>query len=37
MAMEGRIRAGLFIGGRRVAVADTDSPKFRIAGSTAPE
>ena len=36
IAAEGRVRAGLFVGGRRVAEADTDSPKFRIAGSTAP-
>jgi beta-galactosidase len=35
-AAEGRVRAGLFVGGRRVAAADTDAPKFRIAGSTAP-
>jgi beta-galactosidase len=33
----GRVRAGLFVGGRRVAAADTDAPKFRIAGSTAPK
>ncbi|HKJ03258.1 MAG TPA: glycoside hydrolase family 2 TIM barrel-domain containing protein, partial [Longimicrobiales bacterium] len=33
----GRVRAGLFVGGRRVVEADTGTPKFRIAGSTAPE
>ena len=33
----GRVRATLFVGGRRVAEADTDAPKFRVAGSTAPE
>ena len=32
----GRVRAGLFAGGRRVAEADSDVPRFRIAGSTAP-
>jgi hypothetical protein len=33
---EGRVRAGLFVAGRRVAGADTETPKFRIAGSKAP-
>jgi hypothetical protein len=33
----GRVRAALFVRGRRVAEADTGAPKFRIAGSTAPE
>jgi beta-galactosidase len=32
-----RVRAALFVGGRRILEADTDAPKFRIAGSTAPE
>jgi hypothetical protein len=32
-----RVRAELAAGGRRVLEADTESPKFRIAGSTAPE
>jgi beta-galactosidase len=32
----GRVWAALFLAGRRVIVADTDAPKFRIAGSTAP-
>jgi beta-galactosidase len=32
----GRVRAALFVAGRRVVKADTDTPKFRIAGSTAP-
>ena len=32
----GRVRAGLFIGGRRIVTADTESARFRIAGSTAP-
>jgi hypothetical protein len=31
-----RVRAALFVDGRRVVEADTDTPKFRIAGSTAP-
>ena len=31
-----RVRAALFVDGRRVAEADTESPRFRIAGSTAP-
>jgi beta-galactosidase len=31
-----RVRAALFAGGRRIIDADTDTPKFRIAGSTAP-
>jgi beta-galactosidase len=33
----GRVRAALLVGGRRVVEADTNAPKFRIAGSTAPE
>ncbi|MCK5482860.1 MAG: hypothetical protein KAJ13_04130, partial [Gemmatimonadetes bacterium] len=33
----GRVRAALFVNGRRVAEADTDTPKFRIPGSTATE
>jgi beta-galactosidase len=32
-----RVRAALFVNGRRVAEADTDTPKFRIPGSTATE
>ncbi len=32
----GRVRAALFISGRRVVEADSDAPKSRIAGSTAP-
>jgi hypothetical protein len=32
-----RIRAALFAGRALVAKADTEAPKFRIAGSTAPE
>jgi beta-galactosidase len=32
----GRARAALFAGGLRVADADTDAARFRIAGSTAP-
>jgi glycosidase len=32
----GRVRAALFVAGSRVVTADTDAPKFRIAGSTAP-
>jgi beta-galactosidase len=32
----GRVRAALFVAGRRIVEADTDVPKFRIAGSTAP-
>jgi beta-galactosidase len=36
IAASGRVRAALFVAGRRVAEADTDAPKFRIAGSTAP-
>jgi beta-galactosidase len=32
-----RVRADLSVGGRRLFEADTQSPKFRIAGSTAPE
>jgi beta-galactosidase len=32
----GRVRAALFVAGRRIVDADTDAPKFRIAGSTAP-
>jgi beta-galactosidase len=31
-----RVRAALFVGDRRIVEADTDTPKFRIAGSTAP-
>jgi beta-galactosidase len=33
----GRVRAALFAAGRRLVQADTDVPKLRIAGSTAPE
>ena len=33
----GRVRAALFVAGERLVEADTDVPKFRIAGSTAPE
>jgi beta-galactosidase len=32
----GRVRAALFVEGEQVLDADTDVPKFRIAGSTAP-
>jgi beta-galactosidase len=32
----GRVRAVLFVAGRRVVAADTEAPRFRIAGSTAP-
>jgi beta-galactosidase len=32
-----RVRATLFVGGRGVVEADTAAPRFRIAGSTAPE
>jgi beta-galactosidase len=32
----GRVRAALFVAGHPVAEADTDAPKFRIAGSKAP-
>jgi beta-galactosidase len=35
-AAEGRVRAGLFVRGTRVAEADTETPTLRIAGSTAP-
>ncbi len=31
-----RVRAALFVDGRRIVEADTESPRFRIAGSTAP-
>ena len=31
-----RVRAALFVDGHRIVEADTDTPKFRIAGSTAP-
>jgi beta-galactosidase len=34
---EGRVRAVLTVGGRPVVTADTDIPRFRIAGSVAPE
>ena len=33
---QGRVRVALFVAGRRIVEADTDAPKFRIAGSTAP-
>lgn len=36
LATTGRVRATLFVGGRRILSADSDTPKFRIAGSTAP-
>lgn len=36
-AATGRVRAALFVTGRRVVEADTDAPRFRIPGSTAPE
>jgi beta-galactosidase len=36
LVAQGRVRAALFAGSRRVVVADTDVTKFRIAGSTAP-
>ncbi len=32
----GRVRAALLVSGRRVVEADSDAPKFRIAGSVAP-
>jgi len=32
-----RVRAGLSVDGRKLLEADTELPKFRIAGSTAPE
>ncbi len=35
-AASGRVRAALFVSGRRLVSADTDAPKFRIAGSVAP-
>ncbi len=35
-AAAGRVRAALLVSGQRVAEADTDVPKFRIAGSVAP-
>ena len=31
-----RVMAALFVDGRRIVEADTESPRFRIAGSTAP-
>jgi beta-galactosidase len=31
-----RVRAALFVDGHRIVEADTESPRFRIAGSTAP-
>jgi len=37
IAAPGRVRAALFVAGRRVVAAETDTPKFRIAGSRAPE
>ncbi|MCK5448830.1 MAG: hypothetical protein KAJ43_11845, partial [Gemmatimonadetes bacterium] len=33
----GRVRAALFVDGHRVVESDSDTPKFRIAGSSAPE
>jgi hypothetical protein len=36
VAEQGRVRAGLYVAGRRVVEADTAVPKFRIAGSRAP-
>jgi beta-galactosidase len=35
-AASGRVRAAIFVSGRRVFEADTDAPRFRIPGSTAP-
>jgi hypothetical protein len=32
----GRVRAALFVAGRRIVQADSNEPKFRIAGSKAP-
>jgi hypothetical protein len=32
----GRVRAALLVGGERIVAADSDLPKFRIAGSVAP-
>jgi len=37
LAASGRVRAALFVGGKRIVAADTEAPKFRIAGSTAPK
>lgn len=37
IAATGRARAALLADGRVIAEADTDAPKFRIPGSTAPE
>jgi len=36
LATRGRVRAGLYVAGRRVVEADGAVPKFRIAGSRAP-
>jgi hypothetical protein len=36
LTTSGRVRAALLVAGRTVFTADSDSPKFRIAGSTAP-
>jgi beta-galactosidase len=36
LVTQGRMRAALFVAGSRVVEADTDAPKFRITGSTAP-
>lgn len=33
----GRVRAAVFVGGRRLVEADTVTPRLRIAGSTAPQ
>jgi beta-galactosidase len=37
VAAPGRVRAALFVRNARVVEADTDAPRFRIAGSQAPE
>lgn len=36
LTTSGRVRAALLVAGRKVFAADSDVPKFRIAGSTAP-
>jgi beta-galactosidase len=36
LVVSGRVRAALFVSGRRVIEADTGAPRFRIAGSRAP-
>jgi len=36
LTASGRVRAALFVGGKLIVEADSDAPKFRIVGSTAP-